>query len=208
MICGMELASDDRAVLESLLRDEGYDGSLSARARIVLWRADGHSASEIAGMAGTTKPTVYKWIRRYELFGVDGLSDWVSSGRPPEISAETRGTILALSRQSPPGKDRTFSLVEPGDGALPQTGEGNLGVTQFHSRPVARARSCTDSPGEVQAVGGSAFEEKVIDVVGLYLDPPMDAVVFVSRRENADSGAGQDPAAAADDLRQDREAHP
>jgi hypothetical protein len=39
---------------------EGYDGSVSARAQMVLWRAEGYSAPEIARIAGTTKPTVYK----------------------------------------------------------------------------------------------------------------------------------------------------
>ena len=55
-------------------------------------------------MAGTTKPTVYKWIARYEQHGIDGLSDRVSTGRPPEVSAEVRARILALTRQSPPEK--------------------------------------------------------------------------------------------------------
>lgn len=104
MMSVMELTNEDRVRLESLLRREGYDGSVSARAQIVLWRAEGHSTPEIARMAGTTKPTVYKWITRYEQYGVDGLSDRVSTGRPPEISAEVRARILALSRQSPPEK--------------------------------------------------------------------------------------------------------
>jgi hypothetical protein len=43
--------------------------------------------------------------------GVDGLSDWVSTGRPPEISAEGRGRILALSRQSPP-EETGIDLVD------------------------------------------------------------------------------------------------
>src|SRR5919198_3279378 len=102
MIAGMKLASGDRAILESLLRRDDYDGSVSARAQIVLWRAEGYSAPEIARMAGTTKPTVYKWIARYEQDGIDGLSDRLSTGRPPEISNEVRARILALSRQSPP----------------------------------------------------------------------------------------------------------
>ena len=55
-------------------------------------------------MAGTTEPTVYKWISRYEQYGIDGLSDRVSSGRPPEISNEVKARILALTRQSPPEK--------------------------------------------------------------------------------------------------------
>lgn len=66
-----ESTVEDRVGLESLLRREGYDGSVSARAQIVLWRAEGHSAPEIARMAGTTKPTVYKWIARYEQQGID-----------------------------------------------------------------------------------------------------------------------------------------
>ena len=91
-------------MLESLLRREGYDGSVSARAQMVLGWSEGHSAQEIARMAGTTKPTVYKWIAQYDQYGIDGLSNRVSTGRPPEVSAEVRARILALSRQSPPEK--------------------------------------------------------------------------------------------------------
>jgi transposase len=98
------LTDDDRVSLESLLRRESYDGSVSARAQIVLWRSEVHSAPEIARMAGTTKPTVYKWIARYEQYGVDGLIDRVSAGQSPEISAEVKSRILALTRQSPPKK--------------------------------------------------------------------------------------------------------
>jgi transposase len=55
-------------------------------------------------MTGTMKPTVYKWITRYEEYGIEGLSDGVSTGRPPEVSAEMRSRILALTRCSPPEK--------------------------------------------------------------------------------------------------------
>jgi transposase-like protein len=104
IILAVNLTDKDRAGLASLLRREGYDGSVSARAQIVLWRAEGHLVPEIARMAGTTKPTVYKWIARYEQHGLDGLSDRVSTGRPPEVSSEVRARTLALTRQSPPEK--------------------------------------------------------------------------------------------------------
>lgn len=68
----MELTADQRTELESVLR-VGYDGSVSARAQMVLWRADGHSVAGVAAMAGTTKPTVYKWIDRFEQGGLAGL---------------------------------------------------------------------------------------------------------------------------------------
>ena len=50
----------------------------------------------------------------------------------------------------------------------------------------------------LQGVERPAFEEKLVDVVGLYLDPPAKAVVFSFRRENAVSGVGSDPAEPAD----------
>jgi hypothetical protein len=59
-------------------------------------------------MAGTTKPTVYKWIAQYEQHGIDGLSNRVSTGRPSEVSAEVRARILALSRRSPPEETGLF----------------------------------------------------------------------------------------------------
>ena len=51
-----------------------------------------------------------------------------------------------------------------------------------------------------------AFEEKVIEVVGLYLDPPMDAVVLSIDEKTQIPRSN--PAPVADDLRQEREAHP
>jgi Helix-turn-helix domain len=137
MMSVMNLTDEDRVVLESLIRREGYDGSVSARARIVLWRAEGHSAPKIARMARTTKPTVYKWIARYEQYGVDGLSDRFSTGRPPEISAEVRARILAMTRAVTAREDWALSLVKSGDGSLSQTGDGNVRLTQFRGRVVA-----------------------------------------------------------------------
>jgi transposase len=99
MMFVMDLTDEDRVGLQSLLRSRGYGGSVSARARIVLWRAAGRSVQE---MAGITRPTVYKWIERYARYGIAGLADRVATGRSPEISAQVRGTILGLSRQSPP----------------------------------------------------------------------------------------------------------
>ena len=68
----MELSDEQRASLDALTRQDGYDGSVSARAQIVLWRADGFSVTDIVRMSGASKPTVYKWVDRYERFGVDG----------------------------------------------------------------------------------------------------------------------------------------
>jgi transposase len=178
MISGMNLTNEDRVGLESLLRRDGYDGSVSARAQIVLWRAEGHSAPEIARMAGTTKPTVYKWIARFEEYGVEGLSDWVSTGRPREISAETRGRILALSRQSPPEETGLSHWSSREMARYLKRAEGISVSHTFVSELWREHDLQPHRQGTFKLSTDPAFEEKVIDVIGLYLDPPMDAVVL------------------------------
>jgi transposase len=93
----MELTVDQRTELESVLRI-GYDRSVSARAQMVLWRVDGHGVADIAAMAGMTKPTVYKWIDRFEKGGLAALGSRTSTGHPRSVSGEVRARILVLTK--------------------------------------------------------------------------------------------------------------
>jgi transposase len=129
-------------------------------------------------MAGTTKPTVYKWIARYEQYGIDGLSNRVSSGRPPEISDEVKARILALTRQSPPEKTGLSHWSSREMARYLKREEGisvshNFVATVWREHDLAPHRQ-----GTFKLSTDPDFDEKVIDVVGLYLDPPMDAVVL------------------------------
>jgi hypothetical protein len=47
-----------------------YDGSVSSRAQMVLWYDAGYRKREIAAMSGASRPTVDKWLARYEQFGL------------------------------------------------------------------------------------------------------------------------------------------
>ncbi|MGH3938168.1 MAG: IS630 family transposase, partial [Pseudonocardiaceae bacterium] len=174
----MVLTDKDRIGLESLLREDGYDGSVSARAQIVLWRADGYSAQVIAEMAGTTKPTVYKWVTRYEELGLDGPVDRKSTGRPREVSGRVRARILALTRRSPPGRT---GLSHWSSRATVRYLKREEKIVVSHNFVADLWREHGLQPhrqGTFKLSTDSHFEEKVIDVVGLSLDPPADAVVL------------------------------
>ena len=80
---------------------------------MVLWWAAGRSAADIAAAAGTTKPTVYKWVDRYRSGGLAGLADRKSTGRPRSVPGSVRARIVALTRASPAGIDRVDALVQP-----------------------------------------------------------------------------------------------
>ncbi|WP_165495559.1 helix-turn-helix domain-containing protein [Actinomadura roseirufa] len=98
----MDLTKRQRSALESVVGEGGYDRSIAARAQFVLWRAEGRSVAEIVVLSGATKPTVYKWLRRYEISGLDGLIDLDRPGRPRGIPQRVRSRVVALTRTSPP----------------------------------------------------------------------------------------------------------
>ena len=98
----MDLSEHDRNELHAALRSEGYDGSVSSRAQIVLWYDEGYRKGEIAAMSGASRVTVDKWLARYEKFGMDGLVSRTSPGGPRQIPDRIRARVLALTRTSPP----------------------------------------------------------------------------------------------------------
>ena len=98
----MQMSEQQRTELDALIGPDGYDGSVSARAQMVLWNDAGLSVQDIAGRSGASKPTVYKWLDRYQRFGVDGLADLPRVGPPPGVPGKVRARIVALTRCTPP----------------------------------------------------------------------------------------------------------
>jgi transposase len=153
----------------SLIRSSAVRAGLAQRARIVLLAADGVSHTEIAELAGVSRPTVISWRQRYERSGLRGLEDQPRSGRPRRIDHDR---IITATLRPPPR---------------------SLGVTHWSSRLLAArlkvanttvARAWRDygvQPWRAQTFKFSTDPElvaKVSDVVGLYLAPPENAVVL------------------------------
>jgi transposase len=174
----MSISGERRAELEALPRSESYDGSVSYRARLVLWHDDGMSVTEIAARARTSKPTVYRWLNRYEEEGVAGLVGRVSTGRPPEISDKVRARIIALTRTTPPDETGWSHWTSRNMSAYLKRREGiavshNFLAQLWREHDLKPARR-----GTFKLSRDPEFESKVFDVVGLYLDPPEGAVVL------------------------------
>jgi hypothetical protein len=125
-------------------------------------------------MVCATKPTVYKWIARYVQSGIDGLSDRVSTGRPRKFRSRSRATSLALTRQSPPAKTGS-SIGRAGRWHAASKRRGSASRTTSWPR-CGGSTILHDIDKAFKLSTDPDFEEKVIDVIGLYLDPPMNAV--------------------------------
>lgn len=173
----MDLSQRQRSSLESMVRQGGYDRSVAARAQIVLWRADGHSVADIVRMSGATKPTVYKWLDRYKESGLDGLVDKERPGRPRGIPERVLSRIVALTRTSPPAET---GLSHWSSREMARYLKRQEGISVSHSVIARVWREHDLQPsrqGTFKLSRDPEFAEKVVDIVGLYLDPPEGAVV-------------------------------
>lgn len=173
----MGLTVEQREELASMV-SVGYDGSVAARARIVLLWDEQRSAESIARELGTTKPTVYKWVKRYRQGGLAALEDEKAPGRPRQVGERDRARIVALTRMSPPAVTglthwSTYEMAK-----YLRRHEG-IGVSHNFVAQLWRAHGLRPHRQETFKLSKDpGFAVKVVDIIGLYLDPPAGAVVL------------------------------
>lgn len=142
---------------------------LVRRARIVLAAADGAGTGEIVRRVGVSKPTVIAWRNRYLAEGVGGLDDRRKTGRPRVID-ETQ--IVQTTLEPPPPELGVTHWSTRLLGA--HLGVSNYTVAKTWARwglkPWRRETFKFSTDPELEA--------KIRDVVGLYLNPPENAVVL------------------------------
>jgi len=161
----------ERAVLERLVRGAKTERRMAERAQIVLEAAKGRATTHIAAALGLTVSTVSKWRTRFGRDRVEGLRDAPRSGQPVRYGRKAEQRILAVLDQPPPGGYATWNgrLVAEALGDVPE--HHVYAVLREHGIQLQRRRSwCISTDPE--------FATKAADVVGLYLDPPANALVL------------------------------
>jgi len=98
----IEIAAEDRPVLEKWANAQAVERRLADRARIVLMAAEGRPAAVIADRVGRSAETVRRQRASYERHGLDGLRDRPKAGRPLTHGHEVRSRLIALACTRPP----------------------------------------------------------------------------------------------------------
>ncbi len=107
----VSLPAKHRRALNSWLRSTTLRQGLSTRARILLDLHDGHSPTAVADAHRVSRKTVYKWVHRYQEFGLDGLEDQRRSGRPSVIDKKTVERVLKLTTERVPHESTRWSIM-------------------------------------------------------------------------------------------------
>jgi transposase len=165
------VSGDDRRTLQRWARGRTTPARLVLRAKIVLLSADGKLNQEIAAELNTGMKTVCQWRSRFAKLGLAGIEKDAPRGARP--ASTTAALVAEIIR-------RTTSEKPPA-------------ATHWSTRTLAAALST--SPSMVQRVwkanglqphraktfklsNDPRFAEKLVDVVGLYLNPPEHAIVL------------------------------
>ena len=96
-----ELSEAERATIEAWRGTRAGSVRRRDRACIVALSAQGWWVSDIARIVRVTPQVVRKWIKRFNVAGLDGLKDQPRSGRPPTYSAEQIGEVIAVALLKP-----------------------------------------------------------------------------------------------------------
>jgi transposase len=161
----------NRARLEAIIADRNSKAKAVWRARIVLATADDHGTNAIMRLTSKSKPCVWRWQERYIAEGVDGLlhDQTRPSGKKP-LSRKIKLKVLAKTANATPANathwSRTSMAAEMG---ISPSSVGRIWAEAGLKPHLVRRFKISNDP---------QFEEKVTDVVGLYMNPPDRALVL------------------------------
>lgn len=166
----LELSPDDRRVLTGMLRATTLPAGLARRARVILALADGQSYAQISAALGVTDAFIARWKQRVVTGGLPALGDRPRSGRPDRLDPRIEAKILAKTQEPPPAPFTHWTTRR----MARRIGVSHATVHRVWQRaglqPHRLERYLTSTDPD--------FERKAADVIGLYLQPPANAVVF------------------------------
>jgi transposase len=167
----LAMTAEQRAELETIARSTSRPHREVRHAKALLMAADGVANSEIAERVGVGRGSVLAWRSRFETGGVNRIGKVAKGrGRKRSISQEAIEAVVADTLHSTPPAETHWSCRS----MAVHSGMSKATVQKIWSsrgiKPhLVRTFKLSNDP---------RFEEKLVDVVGLYLDPPQRAVVL------------------------------
>ncbi|NJC57631.1 IS630 family transposase [Brevibacterium marinum] len=167
----LTMTDTDREVLETIARSSTAAHREVVRARVLLASADGVGIRTVAGDHGVSAMTVRAWR---EAFTAEGLTQWGTvkkgRGRKPSIPEDTIAEIVRLTTTETPEAETHWSV---------RSMAKKVGVSRSTVHRVWSELGLKPHRHDTFKVSNDPnFDAKVIDVVGLYLNPPEKAVVL------------------------------
>jgi putative transposase len=164
------LSKEESLELTVIAGSRSLPYGLVTRAKIVLMSAGGLANRVIAAKVGYSPQSVALWRKRYREKGISGLHDELRPGRPRSIADEQVAELVRKTLQTKPRDGTHWSVRSMAKETTISPPTVQRIWNAFGLQPH-RQRHFKISPDPF-------FVEKVRDIVGLYLNPPENAMVL------------------------------
>jgi transposase len=167
----IELNDDTERELRALTKGRRVEVRLQQRALVVLLAAEGIQNKDIAAQANLDRRQVALWRQRYLDGGIDALrKDAPRSGRPATVTAEMESRIVQATLHDKPANATHWST---------RTLAEHLGLGATTVRRVWHSNGLKPHLSRgFKLSRDPRFEDKLLDIVGLYMNPPEHALVL------------------------------
>lgn len=166
----LALTDAERVELDSLARRRKSAQAIALRARIVQECAKGQSNTVVASRLGITNGTAGKWRQRFVERRIDGLFDEPRPGAPRKVSDAKVEEVVTKTLETMPANATHWS-------SRPMAKK--MGISPSTVQRIWRAFGLRPHKHETFSISTDPqFVTKVRDIVGLYMNPPDNAVVL------------------------------
>jgi len=160
----------DPETLQGWLRKSALDQRLAQRAKILLELDAGMTPRAISEKLDVTAPVIFKWRKRYLEQGVEGLNDLPRPGQPRKLSEKKVREILDKTTHQVPKEATHWTL---------RLTAKYTDTTVWQVSQVWEAAGLKPHLTQTFKISNDPnFAEKVVDIVGLYMNPPENAMVL------------------------------
>lgn len=164
-------SSEEIQELQTMNRSLKMEKRYSQRALVILLSLEGKSLDEIIKESGISRPNVNKWRQRFRQQGIAGLRDAPRSGKPATITAEQKAMVIQKACEKPTGGYTNWS-----QGRIAKI----VGISQSKVHQILKHADL--KPHKIEYWCGKSpdpeFESKMVNIVGLYMNPPENALVL------------------------------
>jgi len=167
----IRLTDDEARTLAGWSRRGKNEHRLVERARIILLAHEGKTNRQIGHQLHTRTARVSKWRQRFGKQRMAGLTDAARPGKPAKYDETTEKRVLALLDEAPPKGYSQWNGSRVAERLGDVSKDQVWRILRRHNICLERRRTwCISTDPE--------FGPKAADVVGLYLNPPQDALVL------------------------------
>ena len=152
-------------------RSQKLDYRYVLRSKIILGSLEGKTVEDIVYETKSSRRTVIKWRNRFREKGIDGLKDLPRPGKKPIYSATKKVEVIQKACSKPEGGYTSWSQQRIAD---------EVGMSRSHVNRILMEADL--KPHKTEYWCGKSkdpeFEEKMINIVGLYMNPPEKTIVI------------------------------